>query len=155
MHPPKSKKKPESAPKPTARALRLLARRDYTRRELEVKLAPHVAEPAELAILLDDLTARGWLSESRVVEQFVHANRGRLGAARIRQALLKRGVGAERIAEALQNLKESELERARALCARKFAAPPESAAERARRVRFLQGRGFSSEVAMRVVCHRG
>ena len=99
-HPPqRSKKKPESL-SARGRALRLLARREYTRRELAAKLAPHVPAPEELEALLDDFTERGWLSEARVVEQVVNAKRARLGPARIRRALLERGVSEELIAPA-------------------------------------------------------
>jgi regulatory protein len=135
---------------PRSRALRLLARREHTRAELERKLAPYLENETELTALLDDLTARGWMSESRVAEQLVHAKRGRYGASRIRQILIQRGVSADVIAPALASLKEGEMEAARAVWSRKFRAPPRDNAERARHVRFLQARGFSIKVAMRV-----
>lgn len=147
---PRSPKK-RSEPTAAARALRLLARRDYTRLELERKLAAHVEDPAELQALLDDFTSRGWISETRAVDQLVHAKRARFGAGRIRQALIERGVSQPLMASTLAGLKDSELEAARAVWARKFKAPPVSAAERARHVRFLQYRGFSLDVAMRVI----
>jgi regulatory protein len=134
-----------------ARALRLLARREHTRLELCRKLAPHADDPARLEAVLDDLAHRGWLSDERFVEQFVHARRGRYGPARIRRALLERGVAQEVIAGALRGLKAAELDAARAVWARKFKAPPRTAEERARQVRFLQGRGFDTALAMRVV----
>ena len=146
-----SKSRPESGSSASARALRLLARRDHTRRELETKLAPHVGDAQELASLLDDLAARGWLSESRVVDQVVNAQRARMGPARIRHTLLKRGVSEDLIAPALATLKETEIETARALRDRRFGAPAETTAEQSRQVRFLQARGFSLGVAMRVV----
>ncbi len=147
--PRRSKKKPELSAR--GRALRLLARRDYTRRELAAKLAPHVPAHEELQALFDDLTALGWLSEARVVDQVVHAQRGRLGPARIRRALLARGVSEELIAPALSQLRETELAQARSLWARKFRARADDAAAEARQVRFLQSRGFSAGVALRVV----
>ncbi|MDB5928189.1 MAG: recX [Betaproteobacteria bacterium] len=147
--PPPSKRKTELAPR--GRALRLLARREHTRLELERKLAAHVESPAELQALLDDFTARGWLSDARAVDQLVQAKRGRFGAARIRQVLIDKGVSGELIASALANLKDTELDAARVVWARKFKAAPLTAAERARHIRFLQSRGFSVEVAMRVV----
>lgn len=150
--PPPSKRKAE--PSAAARALRLLARREHTRRELERKLAPHVPDSAELQALLDDFTARGWLSETRAVDQLVQAKRGRLGPARIRQALLQKGVAAELIEPALRALKDTELEAARSVWARKFKTLPQTTADRARQVRFLQSRGFSVEIAMRVVRSR-
>ena len=148
-HPPKSK--PESGLSVSGRALRLLARRDHTRRELETKLGPYVEDPSELQGLLDDFTARGWLSESRVVDQVVNAKRAGMGPARIRHTLLKRGVSEDLIAPALVALKETELDTARALRTRKFGAPAATLTEQSRQVRFLQARGFSLGVAMRVV----
>ena len=138
-------------PTPAARALRLLARREHTRRELEQKLGAHVADAAELSRLLDDFTARGWICEARAAEQLVRAKRRRFGAARIRHTLVEKGVPQHLIASALEELKATELETARAVWTRKFSAAPVTAAERARHVRFLQSRGFSVEIAMRVV----
>lgn len=135
--------------------MRLLARRDHTRLELERKLAPHVEDGAELQALLDDFTERGWLSEARVVEQVVHAERSRLGPARIRQVLIQKGVPEALIAPALRELKDTELESARAVWSRKFGSRPQTVADRARQVRFLQSRGFSIEIALRVTRGRG
>jgi regulatory protein len=133
------------------RALRLLARREHTRRELEQKLAPHVEDPGELTALLDDLSARGFISESRVVEQLVHSRGHRYGPARIRQLLTQRGVPDEVMQPALSRLKDGEIDAARALWLRKFGAEPRNTAERAKQIRFLQARGFSLNAAMRVV----
>jgi regulatory protein len=143
--------KRQGEPTAAARALRLLARREHTRFELELKLKPHVEDPAELQALLDDFTARGWLSESRAVDQLVRMKRTRFGAARIRQALIEKGVPQHLIAPALETLRESELDTARGVWARKFKTAPETSAERARHVRFLQARGFSLDIALRVV----
>jgi regulatory protein len=144
-----SKRKNE--PTPSARALRLLARREHTRLELERKLSVHVEDPAELQSLLDDFTARGWLSESRAVDQLVRLKRARFGAARIRQDLIEKGVPHDLIAPALETLKESELDAARGVWKRKFRAPPADTAERAKQIRFLQSRGFGLNIALRVV----
>ncbi|MFN4103074.1 MAG: recombination regulator RecX, partial [Tepidimonas sp.] len=57
-----------AAPTLKARALRLLARRDYTRHELAQRLAPHAADAAELEAVLDDCARRGWLDEARALE---------------------------------------------------------------------------------------
>jgi regulatory protein len=151
--PPRSKRKAE--PSLGARALRLLARRDHTRPELAAKLAPHVEDATVLEALLDEFTARGWLSETRVAEQVLHSKRGRLGPARIRHALRQRGVSEGVVDAAVATLKGTELEAARTVWSRKFRQPGATRAERARQVRFLQSRGFSLEVALRVVNRRG
>ena len=60
--------------------------------------------------------------------------------------------GAEAVSAALSGLKASELESAREVRRRKFGDRlPRSPAERARQVRFLQGRGFDLDVVMKVI----
>jgi regulatory protein len=135
-----------------ARALKLLARREHSRAELARKLAVHAEDPAEIEAVLDDCERRGWLSERRVVEQMVYARRARYGARRIERDLVAKGVSEDAVAAALSGLKDSELEAAREVWRKKFSGrPPRNASERARQARFLQGRGFSLEVIMKVI----
>jgi regulatory protein len=54
-------------------------------------------------------------------------------------------------ADAAQALRGSELERAAAVHARRFADPPADAAERARQSRFLVARGFAPETVHRLM----
>ena len=54
-----------------ARAIDLLSRREYTRRELERRLGPHAASSEELSDLLDRLAAGGLQSDQRYAEQFL------------------------------------------------------------------------------------
>lgn len=54
----------------------------------------------------------------------------------------------ERVAGAAR---ATELDRARAAWQKRFGQPPASAAERAKQIRFLQGRGFSFDVIRRVI----
>ena len=134
-----------------ARALKLLARREHTRRELQRKLAPHAADPSAVEALLADLEQRGWLSEARLTEQVIHARRRRFGARRIEHELRSRGVSEEALAAAAPELKKSELEAARAVWRKKFGRLPGNQAERARQARFLQARGFEMEVVLKVI----
>ena len=103
-----------------------------------------------MAQILDDFMQRGWLSEQRAAEQIAHVRRGRYGPARIRRDLELKGVPAETAAAVLASLKGGELEAARAVWKRKFRAPPANAAERAKQARFLLGRGFGSEVIVKL-----
>jgi len=134
-----------------ARALRHLARREHTRHELAKKLAPHAGTPQEIEQVLDDFAQRGWLSEQRAAEQMVHARQGRYGPARIRRDLEAKGMAAEVVEGAIAALKEDESEAARAVWKKKFRAPPGSAAEYAKQMRFLLGRGFSGEAVSRLL----
>jgi regulatory protein len=135
------------------RALKLLAMREYSRLELERKLAAKEPAPdaGELKQALDELQARGFLDEQRVVDSIVHRRSARLGTARIRQELQSKGIDAERVAVAVASLNASEFERAREVWRRRFAALPQDAAERAKQARFLAARGFGGEVVRRVL----
>lgn len=133
------------------RALRLLAAREHSRKELERKLAAHEAEPGQLKTALDELQARGFIDEQRVVDSVVHRRAGRLGAGRIRQELQAKGLDAERVALAVTSLRATEVERARDVWRRKFGTLPMDATERARQARFLLARGFANEVVRRVL----
>src|SRR5688572_3916780 len=98
--------------------------------------------------LLDQLEQKKQLSNERFAEQRAHVLARKYGPARIRHELKAKGVEEhliERVSAA------SELEAARAILQRKYRAPPATREERARRARFLQGRGFCSEVIHRLV----
>ena len=133
------------------RALRLLAAREHSRTELERKLKDHEETPGQLAQVLDDLQARDFISEARVVESVIHRRAARFGASRIKYELLNKGLGAEAVAEAVNRLKSSELERAREIWRKKFDGPALNAAGRAKQMRFLAARGFGGDVIHRVV----
>ncbi len=139
---------PESAAELKARALRHLARREHSRAELERKLAPHAESAGQLQALLDQLEERKQLSNERFAEQRAHVLARKYGPARIRHDLKAKGISPElvdRVSAA------GELETARAILQRRYRAPAATREERARRARFLQGRGFSSDVIHRLL----
>jgi regulatory protein len=133
------------------RALRLLGAREHSRAELERKLAAHEEELGSLARMLDELEAKGFLNEQRVVESLVHRRGARLGASRVRQELNSRGLPAQAVQDAVEQLRATELERAREVWRKKFGTPAVDAAGRAKQMRFLAGRGFAGDVIRRVV----
>ena len=129
-----------------ARALRLLARREHSRSELERKLAEGTADPREVADLLDDFERRGWLSEARVAEQHLAKARGRYGPRRVLNDLKQKGLSGDALTQAAAQLKQSELESATQAWRNRFGQPPSDLKDKARQARFLAGRGFSAEV---------
>ena len=143
--------KDKTEPTLRVRALHLLARREHTRDELARRLAPHAEDQTEVERLLDQFAQHGRLSEERAIQQVVHARRGKFGSRRIRQELVARGVDAERVAAAMAGLKATEDDALRAVWRRKFGRAPVSSAERARQVRFLQGRGFPLEAIVKML----
>ena len=133
------------------RALQLLSLREHSRRELERKLAAYEETPGELAQALDFLQAKGFIDEQRVVESVVNRRAAKLGASRVRQELLAKGLPSEAVALAVEQLRSTELERAREVWRKKFGTAPADVSERAKQVRFLLTRGFGAEVVRRLV----
>ena len=143
-----------------SRALQLLAQRDQSRLELRGKLLRHAraeaagdddAAPAagQVDALLDWLEANRLLSNERFVESRVHAREARFGNLRIKSELAQHAVALP--AELERALADSELERALAVQACRFARAPRDGAERAAQARFLLGRGFSPELVHRLM----
>lgn len=131
---------PDTPAQLKARALRFLAAREHSRAELSRKLAPHAESAEALLFLLDDLEKRKHLSDERYAEVRSHWMSRKYGAARIRQDLKAKGVAEEVVARVSS---EGELERAKAILARKYRDAATTREEKARRMRFLQSRGFS------------
>lgn len=130
------------------RALRHLARREHSRAELARKLASHAESPAALEQLLDALAARKQLSDERYAEARARQLARKYGAARIRADLKAKGVAAEVAARVSS---DGELERARAILSRKYPSNAGTREDIARRMRFLQSRGFSHDTIRKLL----
>ena len=102
-----------------------------------------------VAEVLDWLQSHRFLSEERFAESRVHARAPKFGNLRIRHELSQHGVTLT--PEALQQLAQTEFERAREVRQRKFETPPANATEQARQARFLAARGFSADVVGRLM----
>jgi regulatory protein len=133
------------------RALRLLSGREHSRLELERKLGSFEEEPGELTRVLDELQAKGFISEARVIESVVHRRGAKLGTARIKQELQGKGLDPEAVSEALAGLRATEQARAQEVWRKKFGEPATDAQASAKQMRFLASRGFGGDVIRRVV----
>jgi regulatory protein len=140
--------KPDTPAELKARALRHLVRREHSRAELARRLAPHAESPAAVEQVLDLLLSGKHQSDQRYAEERVRVLSRKYGAARIRHDLRSKGI-AEEIVESVGS--EGELERARQILNRRYRAPAATPEERARRARFLQGRGFALDVIVRLI----
>lgn len=134
-----------------ARAVGYLSRREHSRAELSRKLAPHAESPEELTRLLDALERENWLSNDRFVDSLVHRRASRYGAARVMQEARTHQLDGEQLADLQDRLRATEVERARAVWQKRFGTPPASAEEKARQIRFMMARGFSSAVVSRLI----
>jgi regulatory protein len=135
-----------------ATALRLLARRDYSRSELAQRLRGRGVPADEIDATLDDFERLGYLSDVRYAQALVSQRAGRLGARAIARDLQDKGIASDAAKDALTALApRDELADATALWTRRFGTPPADDREKARHVRFLVSRGYSASVAFKVL----
>ena len=133
------------------RAMKYLVRREHSRAELHAKLLLLATPDDNVDSVLNELTKRGWLSDSRAAEQLVRMRRNRFGMQRIVYELHQKGIGEDLINDALPQMRDTELEVARSIWQKKFGIPPENAKERAKQLRFMQSRGFMPDLIFNVL----
>lgn len=126
-------------------AMNMLARREHSRKELHQKLISRNFDETAVEQTLLDLTQERLLCDERFVEAFVRSkvNKGQ-GPLRIRQELSEHGIANELITDYLEG--QQWLSLAVEVRQRRFGSQlPGEYKERAKQMRFLQYRGFSSE----------
>ncbi|WP_303901028.1 regulatory protein RecX [Thiohalomonas denitrificans] len=128
-------------------AIRLLARREHSRRELAFKLNGRGFAREQVDRTLDDLESRRLLSDERFAEFFVRSRVDNgCGPLRIRAELRERGVEDGIIAGQLAEVDADWCALAAEVRRKRFGESiPEVFRERAKQMRFLQYRGFESE----------
>ena len=126
-----------------SQVVRLLARREYARAELESRLVAKGASRDDVAVVLDELAALGYVSNERFARAFAVQKSRRYSRQRISSELKAKGVDADDIAVALTSAGVEDAATLEALWQRRFGTAPVDDRERARQVRFLQTRGFS------------
>ena len=124
--------------------VRLLARREYSRRELESRLEKRVDDKGVLQAVLDDVIDKGYQSDQRMAEMFLRQRVSQgYGERRIRYDLNTKGVSEALVSEALAAAAVDWFEVAREHAVRRYGeGPPADHKERAKRMRHLLGRGF-------------
>ena len=132
-----------------SRALSFLARREHSRAELARKLAPHLEEGDDLEAVLDELAAKGWLSDARFAEQAIRSKARRYGPVKLAHVLRSKGLDDEAIAAGFRAAGHEGEANLEAVWKSRFRAAPNDERERGRQVRFLQGRGFRLEDILR------
>lgn len=138
------------------RAVGLLAMRAHARGEIEQKLRQAFYRPAVIEMVLYKLEREGLLDDADFSREWARARAGRkLGPRRIAQELKRKGVGAEEIEAALEEIdEEDQLEAAmtlasKALARAKAGEDPRKTAQRV--IGSLIRKGYSWEVARRAI----
>jgi regulatory protein len=128
-------------------SVRLLSRREYTRKEIRLKLGQR-GYPAELIDkVLEQLISNGYQSDARFAEHYTRfrASKG-YGPKRIRLELQEKGVDAGLIDDGLLQSGVDWLARVAEVHSKKFKGQAaDSWEEKSRQTRFLDYRGFTQE----------
>jgi len=137
---------------PKVLAVRMLARREYSRAELAQRLAHKGIARDDIERALDELAAGGYLSDARYAHAVVAQRSGRYGKRAIAHVLREKGITAPDAQAAMAPLAATdEIADASALWRRRFGTAPANPREKARQVRFLLSRGYGLSVALRVL----
>lgn len=133
-------------------AMDLLSRREHSRHELEQKLLQRDFDAEEISQALDRLQQEGLQSDQRYAESYVYlrAQKG-FGPLKIEYELRQRGINDQIVESAMRLEQGSWSERMQQQRSRKFGNYlPDDYAEKMKQARFLQNRGFSPELVMRL-----
>lgn len=136
------------------RALAMLARREYSQRELRARLEHAGCDEAESEIALGKLREQKYQDDARFGEMIARARVGQgYGPARIQAELRSHGLGDAAI-RALIEAADADWEAlARAQLRKKYGSkPPADHVERGKRAAFLLRRGFTA-ATVRIVTH--
>ena len=128
-------------------SLNWLARREHSVREISDRLRRRFGDDAPVQTILDWLTGQNFLDDRRFAGVFMRSRieRGQ-GPLRLRQELQQRGLSETLIEEALAEAECDWFALAASTRARRFRKlPGADRKEKARQLRFLQYRGFTSE----------
>jgi regulatory protein len=128
-------------------AMNLLARREHSRSELCNKLSRRFTDVAMVDEQLSQLATEGLQSDVRFAESYARqrASRG-YGPVRLREEMRERGVSENDFATAMEELAIDWRAVAAQVMLKKFGAQDAAdLKDKARRIRFMQYRGFTAE----------
>lgn len=141
-------------------AVSLLSRRDYSHKELFNRLSVKSSNKEVIRDVLSELIALGYQSDERFAESFVRYRRNQgKGPLRIRMDLRQKGID-DALIDTVLSLDDlddvgscrSWFEDAKRLYETKFGSVPVAdSKEKAKRLRFMIGRGFSPSDAYQLV----
>lgn len=127
-------------------AMDLLARREHSRRELSTKLLRRFAEPEQIEAVIERLSEENLQSDDRFAEAYTRMRKRKgYGPVRILMELRERGVSDDVASGWVYDQEHDWFETASLAWQKKFGQLPRDHKERAKHMRFLQYRGFSSD----------
>ena len=134
-------------------AVKLLSRREHSAREIRAKLAQRDFDENEIEQVIVELQQGGWLSDERFAEAYIRMRRNKgYGPLRISIELNERGVNEDIVNDYmqvdnaiwLQILKQQYLKKYKGALVTDYN-------DKAKRIRFLQYRGFPLDMIYQVI----
>lgn len=134
-------------------AVRLLSRREHSVFEMRDKLLRRDFDEVEVTRAIDELQQGGWLSDERFAEAYIRMRQQKgFGPIRIAMELNERGVSDIIIEQNLDTSDDSWLATLHQQYQKKYKGRSiDDYNEKAKRMRFLQYRGFTIDMINRVV----
>ena len=134
-------------------AVRLLSRREHSAFEIHDKLLKRDFDEAEIAQAISELQQGGWLSDERFAEAYIRMRQLKgFGPIRIAMELNERGVTESIVETYLHTEDESWRQTLEQQYLKKYKNKAiEDYSDKAKRIRFLQYRGFTLDVIYQVV----
>ncbi len=128
-------------------AMNLLARREHSLHELRQKLQRRFPDESVVASELARLQDENLQSDERYAQSYLRQRSGRgYGPQRVRREMRDKGLSDEQIAHAFATVEVDWYELAAQVMQKKFGAVPVTELkEKARRLRFMQYRGFHGD----------
>ena len=128
-------------------ALSLLSHREHSKQELVTKLKTKGHEEEEISATIERLEEMNYLNDERFAEIFVRSRLSKpLGAGRIQQELIQKGINSELAKTAILEANVDWFELAKQLKERRFGEEASTDfKEKAKQSRYLQYRGFDFE----------
>ncbi|QUX92982.1 RecX family transcriptional regulator [Marinomonas sp. A3A] len=128
-------------------ALSLLSHREHSKKELVTKLKTRGHEEEEISAIIERLEEMNYLNDERFAEIFVRSRLSKpLGASRIQQELIQKGINSELAKTAITDANADWFELAKQLKERRFGEEISTDfKEKAKQSRYLQYRGFDFE----------
>lgn len=138
------------------KALELLSLREHGSGELRTKLLQKGYQKAAIAEVIDYLKNKNYLNDERFADLYTNEliHHKRIGPAKLREKLYQRGVSGDTIQSVILNYDhEAQIENCRYHLQKKFKSQTtfETREEKAKAIRYLQGKGFSWDVINSVI----
>ena len=134
-------------------AVRLLSRREHSAFEIRDKLLKRDFDSEEIDRVIIELQQGGWLSDERFAEAYIRMRQLKgFGPVRIAMELNERGVKEHIVDDYLHANDDSWRQTLEQQYRKKYKDKPiEDYSDKAKRIRFLQYRGFALDVIYQIV----